>query len=577
MAQVFFAFIIASILASVANKLQKNWITYASIFSSTIAAILSIFLLSQADLHNITDTSNATFQRLFYILHTDTYSYGIGFQTDALSCIWTCATSVLCTFTCIYAIGYMKTHKRFLIYNNLFAACFITFIASNNLLQMYIGLELTALLSYFLVNYYYHKAEANKATALRVFLWNKLGDAFFLFGCVLAFAYYDSLDFAVISHLKIERFNVQAIICICFIVSACVKAAQLGFIKWLTDAMIAPTPASAFLHTSTIVSSGAFILLRLFHSVCVSDEVQTVIIAYLLISAIVSALLALRENDLKRILAYSTSCEMSIILCSIVYGNHTVPVLLFIIHTFTKCAMFFGVGSIIKSLSNERNIMKMGGLLDLMPKTYSIVILTIAFYLDIIPSGIGFFEHFQNAHMTSYVILFTVRMLTVLCFVRVIYSVFHAPQKTEQMILDYIRDDRYVLFYTSVAILILNVLVRFIVFSHSEDLSRHDVAFYFFNIAFAIIGFIVNKRSMLNEKMLQKMIPTTQININGAAIQSVIENIQCKIEDTIWRKLYIYTLMGAKYVSNMILTSTIVQTSLLIAMLIICFLEAVQW
>ena len=191
-ATVFCLSLLASLISFLGNRFKNSLGMKLSVVTSWLAALLSLTLIHSINLSDLCNTY--TFSPVLNFANIYGRIIQLGFRIDTLSAIWICTTTVLCAFTNLYSVGYMKTHARFMTYNNLFSASMILFVSANNFLQMYVGWELITLFSYLLINYYHYIKDEYKDTAFRIFILHKFGDIFFLIGILLLIVYFGSLE-----------------------------------------------------------------------------------------------------------------------------------------------------------------------------------------------------------------------------------------------------------------------------------------------------------------------------------------------------------------------------------------------
>lgn len=299
------------------------------------------------------------------------------FLFDQLSVLWLLFVTGIGALIHLYSISYMheddNMHK-FFSYLNLFVFFMIALVAGSNLLIMFIGWEGVGLCSYLLIGFWYKNQDYNDA-AKKAFIMNRIGDLGFLIGIfILAYAS-GTLEFDGIK--KMLEFNnasvnqsFYSIAALCLFIGACGKSAQLPLATWLPDAMAGPTPVSALIHAATMVTAGIFMITRMNFLFDITPEIQNVIAIVGAITAIVAASIGLVQNDIKKVLAYSTVSQLGLMFLALGLGAYEVAVFHVITHAFFKACLFLGSGSVIHALHGEQDMRNMGGLRKVMPITF---------------------------------------------------------------------------------------------------------------------------------------------------------------------------------------------------------------
>ena len=251
----------------------------------------------------------------------------------------------------------------------------ITLVIGSNLLVMFIGWEGVGLCSYLLIGFWYKNQDYNDA-AKKAFIMNRIGDLGFLIGIFALAAAFSTLDFTgMSSYIQLKQFTpFQAtlipIAALCLFIGACGKSAQLPLYTWLPDAMAGPTPVSALIHAATMVTAGIFMVTRMNFLFDLTPEVQNIIAIVGGTTALVAASIGLLQNDIKKVLAYSTVSQLGLMFLALGLGAYNVAVFHVITHAFFKACLFLGSGSVIHGLHGEQDMRKMGGLRKAMPITF---------------------------------------------------------------------------------------------------------------------------------------------------------------------------------------------------------------
>ncbi len=308
---------------------------------------------------------------LAYATHGGTAAFhaDAGFLLDPLSAIWLLFVTGVGMLIHIYSMGYMAHeggYYRFFGYLNLFMFAMLTLILANNYAVMFVGWEGVGLCSYLLIGFYFQQHSASTA-ANKAFITNRVGDAGFLLGTFTICWYFGSVQYTTVNHLaRSGHFAIGDPVitaaCLLLFVGACGKSAQLPLYVWLPDAMEGPTPVSALIHAATMVTAGVYMVARsnaLF--VLAPDAMKTVAIVGAL-TAIFAASIALVQNDIKRVLAYSTVSQLGYMFLALGVGAFAAGVFHVFTHAFFKALLFLGSGSVIHAMSGEQDMQHMGAL-----------------------------------------------------------------------------------------------------------------------------------------------------------------------------------------------------------------------
>jgi len=317
-----------------------------------------------------------------------------GLRYDSLVSIMFLVVSVVSTCVHVYSCVYMYTDpflSRFLAYLSLFTFFMLLLVASNNFLVLFLGWEGVGLCSYLLISFWYTRAQAGKA-ATKAFLINKIGDLFLLAAISLIFTTFHTLDFATVGVLSaFLPTDILEIIAFFLFVGAVGKSAQIGLHTWLPDAMEGPTPVSALIHAATMVTAGVFLIIRCSFLLEYAPRVLFVISVWGGITALISGTIGSVQNDIKKIIAYSTCSQLGYMILACGMSLYNIGFFHLFNHAFFKALLFLSAGSIIHLLNNEQDIRKMGGMASITPFTYiSILIASLA--LAGFPFLSGFFS-----------------------------------------------------------------------------------------------------------------------------------------------------------------------------------------
>jgi NADH-quinone oxidoreductase subunit L len=325
-------------------------------------------------------------------------------RVDTLTAVMLVVVTTISALVHLYSIGYMAEdphQPRFFSYLSLFTFAMLMLVTADNLVQLFFGWEGVGLMSYLLIGFWYHKPEAN-AAAIKAFIVNRVGDFGFSLGIFAVFMMTGAVDFDTVfaqapglTGKTIDLLGIHAdaltLICLLLFMGAMGKSAQFLLHTWLPDAMEGPTPVSALIHAATMVTAGVFMVARLSPLFELSPNAQTFVTAIGATTALFAATVGLVQNDIKRIVAYSTCSQLGYMFVAMGVGAYSVGMFHLFTHAFFKALLFLGSGSVITAMHHEQDIRRMGGLKDRIPLTYwAMVIGTLA--LTGFPLTAGYFS-----------------------------------------------------------------------------------------------------------------------------------------------------------------------------------------
>ena len=368
-------------------------------------------------------------------------------RIDSLTAVMLVVVTTVSSLVHLYSIGYMADdpyRPRFFCYLSFFTFAMLMLVTSDNLVQLFFGWEGVGLASYLLIGFWYHKPEAN-AAAIKAFVVNRVGDFGFSLGIFAVFALTGAVDFDTVFDQAPDllgktyhflSFDVDAltVICLLLFMGAMGKSAQFLLHTWLPDAMEGPTPVSALIHAATMVTAGVFMVARLSPLFSLSPTAQAFVIVVGATTAIFAATVALVQNDIKRIVAYSTCSQLGYMFVAMGAGAYSVGMFHLFTHAFFKALLFLGSGSVILAMHHEQDIRRMGGLWRKLPFTYvTMVIGTLA--LTGFPLTAGYFskdaiieaDDVVNGVAASYGLAMTLAAAALTSFYswRLIFKTFH--------------------------------------------------------------------------------------------------------------------------------------------------------
>ena len=367
----------------------------------------------------------------------------IAFMADALSVVMISFITFIGTLIHLYASGYMKEddgYGKFFSYFNLFMGSMLLLVLADNPIMMFIGWELVGLSSYLLIGFY-HQDSSNITAANKAFILNRVGDFAFISGISLLFVTLEGSAFTYLSIAEnISSIDSQllSVIGLLLFIGAMGKSAQIPLYVWLPDAMAGPTPVSALIHAATMVTAGVYMVARYSFLYVEIPDIGVFIASIGAASALFAALIASYQNDIKKILAYSTMSQLGYMFIAVGLGFYSSGIFHVFTHAFFKALLFMGAGAVIVALHHEQNIFKMGQLKERLPFVYITMFIATLAISGIAPFA-GFFSKdailvatFASEHYVIWAIgSFTV-FLTAFYMFRLFFSVFHARESEQK-------------------------------------------------------------------------------------------------------------------------------------------------
>ena len=380
---VFLPLLAAIISGFFGNKLGNRFSEILTSLFVSISAIFSIYIFYNVMINDY--NSNIIISSW---ISSGTLNVNWSIKVDPLSSVMLVVVTFISSLVHIYSIGYMHhdPHKpRFMSYLSLFTFSMLMLVTSDNFLQLFFGWEGVGVCSYFLIGFWFKKQSANNA-AIKAFLVNRVGDFGLALGIFLIFYYFGTINytevFNLIPTLVSEKINflgfnfvVIDLICILLFIGAMGKSAQIFLHTWLPDAMEGPTPVSALIHAATMVTAGVFLVVRCSPIYELSPLGLEIVTLIGMSTAFFAATVALVQNDIKKIIAYSTCSQLGYMFFAAGVGAYNVAMFHLFTHAFFKALLFLGAGSVIHSFQNEQDIKNMGGVWRKLPFTYLMMII----------------------------------------------------------------------------------------------------------------------------------------------------------------------------------------------------------
>lgn len=446
-----FPLIGAAINGLIGKRLRKETVGY--IACGAIGLSLFISILVFCGLLLLPPDERLFEKHLFSWIESGSFKSAAGLQVDPLSSLMILIVTGVGFLIHIYSIGYMHTDKgyhRYFCYLNLFTFSMLLLVLGNNFLLMFIGWEAVGLCSYLLIGFWFEKKSASNA-AKKAFVVNRVGDFGFALGIMLIFLTFHSIDFTEVlsaaSHgnFVVGSFTVTIITLLLFM-GATGKSAQIPLYTWLPDAMEGPTPVSALIHAATMVTAGVYMIARCNVLYMLSPFTMTVVASIGAATALFAASIGLVQNDIKRVLAYSTISQLGYMFMACGVGAFTAGVFHLMTHAFFKALLFLGSGSVIHALSGEQDMRKMGGLRHHIPITYKTFLVgTVA--IAGIPPFAGFFskdeillESLVLGNFTYWMIGAFAAFLTAFYMFRLLFMTFHGESRVDHHVMEHLHE-----------------------------------------------------------------------------------------------------------------------------------------
>ncbi|MDO8699279.1 MAG: NADH-quinone oxidoreductase subunit L [Rhodoferax sp.] len=445
--------LVGAVLAGIlGTKFGGNWIGRRMSHSLTILGVLVSFILSAMTLKSVA-LDGARFNETVYTwMVVGGLKMEIGFLVDGLTAMMMSVVTFVSLMVHIYTIGYMEEdegYNRFFAYISLFTFSMLMLVMSNNLLQLFFGWEAVGLVSYLLIGFWFNKPTAIFAN-MKAFLVNRVGDFGFILGIGLIVAFSGTLNygevFAKAGDLAKLSFPgtdwmLITVICICLFVGAMGKSAQFPLHVWLPDSMEGPTPISALIHAATMVTAGIFMVARMSPLFEFSDTALNFVLVIGAITALFMGFLGIIQNDIKRVVAYSTLSQLGYMTVALGASAYSVAVFHLMTHAFFKALLFLAAGSVIMGVHHNQDIRWMGGLRKYMPITW-ITSLLGSLALIGTPLFAGFYSkdsiieavhesHLAGAGFASFAVLAGVFVTAFYSF-RMYFLVFHGKERFDQ-------------------------------------------------------------------------------------------------------------------------------------------------
>ena len=481
--------LVGSIIGYLGKSLNKFFSEFFTSLLVSISAILSILVFWNGIQKNTYGN-----HRIIEWINSGDFVANWSINIDPLSSVMLVVVTVVSALVHIYSIGYMSDdpHKpRFMSYLSLFTFSMLVLVVSDNFLQLFFGWEGVGLCSYLLIGFWYKKETANNA-AIKAFIVNRIGDFGLAVGIFIIFFFFGSINFEEIfqavpeiSEKKLFFFglevNLITLICLFLFIGAMGKSAQFLLHTWLPDAMEGPTPVSALIHAATMVTAGVFLVVRCSPLFEYSQVALNLVAIVGMITAIFAASVALVQNDIKKIVAYSTCSQLGYMFFAAGVGAYHAAIFHLFTHAFFKALLFLGSGSIIHAFKDEQDIRNMGGIRKKLPFTY-ILMLVGTLALTGFPFLSGFyskdaiieFAYLRNSSLGNYAVLIGIftAFLTSIYSWRLFFKTFHGSYNNKKIPINETHESPIImlipLFFLGIGALFAGFLFKEIFIGHSS-------------------------------------------------------------------------------------------------------------
>jgi len=405
-------------------------ITSSCVFIATVLAGIAFF---EVGFNNIPVSIN-----LFRWIDSEWFNVTWGFQFDSLTVSMLIPVLIISFVVHIYSIGYMSNdphNQRFFSYLSLFTFMMILLVTANNYLLMFVGWEGVGVCSYLLVSFWFTRIAANQSS-MSAFLTNRVGDCFLTIGMFVILWSLGNLDYATIfSLVPYINENIITIIGICLLIGAMAKSSQVGLHVWLPMAMEGPTPVSALIHAATMVTAGVYLLIRSSPLIEYSSTILLLCLWLGAITTVFSSLIGLFQQDIKKVIAYSTMSQLGMMVIAIGLSSYSIALFHLVNHAFYKGLLFLGTGAVIHAVADNQDFRKYGGLRSFLPLTYSVMLIA-SLSLVAFPFMTGFyskdfilesaFGQYYFSSIAVYIVATIGAIFTTLYSVKVLYLTFLA-------------------------------------------------------------------------------------------------------------------------------------------------------
>ena len=467
----------AIIVGLAGHRLGRTLSHSITILGVTVSTVLALYVFN----HHVLQGAEVFNENIYTWMQVGGLNMSVGFLVDNLTSVMLLVVSFVSLMVHIYTIGYMQEdegYTKFFSYISLFTFAMFMLVISNNFMQLFFGWEAVGLVSYLLIGFWHHKESAVEAS-LKAFLVNRVGDFGFLLGIAVLLMFFGTLDYVETFTLANQvngqtifgDISVITVICLLLFIGAMGKSAQVPLHVWLPGSMEGPTPISALIHAATMVTAGIFMVSRMSPIFELSDVALTVMMVIGAITAISMGLLGIVQNDIKRVVAYSTLSQLGYMTVALGVSAYSVAIFHLMTHAFFKALLFLAAGSVIVALHHEQDIRNMGALRKKMPITYITALIgTLA--LIGFPGFAGFYSkdmiieavHFSNlpfADWVYYAVVFGV-FITAFYSLRMFFMVFHGESRLDQHAEEHVHETALSITVPLIVLAIPSVIIGYL-------------------------------------------------------------------------------------------------------------------
>lgn len=477
-----FGAVVAGLLGKQIGRKGAHWVTLCGVGTSLLLSLIVLkgVYLDDAAVYNAS---------VYTWMVSDGVRFEIGFLIDSLTALMMVVVTFISFLVHVYTIGYMRDdpgYQRFFSYISLFTFAMLMLVMSNNFLQLFFGWEAVGLVSYLLIGFWF-KRETAVYASLKAFLVNRVGDFGFLLGIAAIFMYTGSLDYAEVfakapalversmSFIPGAEWSVISVICILLFIGAMAKSAQVPLHVWLPDSMEGPTPISALIHAATMVTAGIFMVTRMSPMFELSDVALSFVMVIGAITAFAMGLVGIVQNDIKRVVAYSTLSQLGYMTVALGASAYSAAIFHLMTHAFFKALLFLAAGSVIIAMHHEQDIRKMGGLKKYLPITYWTSLIG-SLALIGFPGFSGFFSKdaiIEAVHHSTligadfaYWMVLSGVFITAFYTFRVFFLVFHGKERIDPQVKEHLHETPAVVTVPLILLAIPSALIGFVTISY---------------------------------------------------------------------------------------------------------------
>lgn len=482
MESIYLAIPLASLIGAIIAGLFGKAIGRSGAHIVTIAGVGTSFVLSLIAFNHLVFEGGEIYNASVYTwMVSDGLRFEVGFLVDNLTVMMMCVVTGVSLMVHIYTIGYMKDdpgYQRFFSYISLFTFSMLMLVMANNFMQLFFGWEAVGLISYLLIGFWYKKETAIYAN-LKAFLVNRVGDFGFILGIAAVVMYAGSLDYQTVFaaapqvatqtiDIGFGEWSVITLLCLLLFVGAMGKSAQVPLHVWLPDSMEGPTPISALIHAATMVTAGIFMVARMSPLYELSETALATVMIIGAITALFMGLIGIVQNDIKRVVAYSTLSQLGYMTVALGVSAYSAAVFHLMTHAFFKALLFLAAGSVIIAMHHEQDMRKMGGLRKYMPITW-ITSLIGSLALIGFPGFSGFFSKdsiilavgessLPGASIVYWMVMAGVFVTAFYSF-RMYFMVFHGRERMDTHTREHLHETPWVVTLPLIALAIPSVII----------------------------------------------------------------------------------------------------------------------